>query len=175
MPYIGLIVMVVWVGALIDVICADEHRVRNLPKTLWLIIVITLPMVGSVLWLLVGRPEGRDMDATGLVAFSRAGVPRVRPAGSAGRAAFRIGRGVPATVPGASRAAAARREGTRAAAHRGRRRQRRVTSAVIYCETGDFRWPRSGVADGWQTEPKRSSVFVHHRIEHVPREQPVVA
>lgn len=58
MPYIGLIVMVVWVGALIDVICADEHRVRNLPKTLWLIIVIMLPMVGSVLWLLIGRPDG---------------------------------------------------------------------------------------------------------------------
>ncbi|MFZ2526623.1 MAG: PLD nuclease N-terminal domain-containing protein [Rhodococcus sp. (in: high G+C Gram-positive bacteria)] len=72
MPYIGLIVMVVWVGALIDVICADEHRVRNLPKTLWLIIVITLPMVGSVLWLLVGRPEGEIWTRPG---WSRSPAP----------------------------------------------------------------------------------------------------
>lgn len=48
--------MVVWIGALIDVICCDEHRVRHLPKPLWLLTVLLVPLIGSVLWLLIGRP-----------------------------------------------------------------------------------------------------------------------
>lgn len=57
MPYLGLLVMVVWVLCLIDVIRADEHQVRHLPKMLWLMIVIILPLVGSMLWVLLGRPD----------------------------------------------------------------------------------------------------------------------
>ncbi|WP_372491715.1 PLD nuclease N-terminal domain-containing protein [Gordonia zhenghanii] len=49
---------VVWVAALIDVIVAEEYRVRHLPKIAWVLIVILLPLVGSIIWLLVGRPEG---------------------------------------------------------------------------------------------------------------------
>ncbi|MCF8589047.1 PLD nuclease N-terminal domain-containing protein [Gordonia sp. HY366] len=58
MPYFGLIVLVVWVAALIDVIVAEEYRVRHLPKVVWVLIVILLPLVGSIIWFLVGRPEG---------------------------------------------------------------------------------------------------------------------
>ncbi|MCF8609084.1 PLD nuclease N-terminal domain-containing protein [Gordonia sp. HY285] len=58
MPYFGLIVLVVWVAALIDVIVAEEYRVRHLPKVAWVLIVILLPLVGSIIWFLVGRPEG---------------------------------------------------------------------------------------------------------------------
>jgi uncharacterized membrane protein len=71
MPYLGLIVLIVWVGCLVDVICAEESRVRHLPKTVWLVIVILLPLVGSVVWLVVGRPQGgrwsgsRPSSATG--------------------------------------------------------------------------------------------------------------
>ncbi|MBM7460082.1 PLD nuclease N-terminal domain-containing protein [Rhodococcus coprophilus] len=64
MPYFGLIVMIVWVACLVDVIRADEHEVRNLPKPLWLMVVILLPLVGSVLWLLVGRPDGVGWSRT---------------------------------------------------------------------------------------------------------------
>ncbi|MCQ4121560.1 PLDc N-terminal domain-containing protein [Rhodococcus tibetensis] len=79
MPYLGLIVLIVWVGCLIDVICAEEYRVRHLPKTLWLIIVILLPLIGSVLWLLVGRPHGgswagpRQPAASGFPEYDRPG------------------------------------------------------------------------------------------------------
>ncbi|MFD3812041.1 PLDc N-terminal domain-containing protein [Rhodococcus sp. NPDC058639] len=69
MPYFGLIVMIVWVACLVDVIRADEHEVRNLPKPLWLMVVILLPMVGSVLWLLVGRPDGVGWSQTPASAF----------------------------------------------------------------------------------------------------------
>ncbi|MEU5842017.1 PLDc N-terminal domain-containing protein [Rhodococcus sp. NPDC047139] len=49
---------VLWVGCLVDVICSDEHRVRHLPKLLWLMIVLLLPLIGSLLWLVLGRPQG---------------------------------------------------------------------------------------------------------------------
>ncbi|MFT3660915.1 MAG: PLD nuclease N-terminal domain-containing protein [Gordonia sp. (in: high G+C Gram-positive bacteria)] len=57
MPYLGLIVLLVWIVALIDLITADEHRVRHLPKLVWLLIVIIIPLAGSIIWFLVGRPE----------------------------------------------------------------------------------------------------------------------
>lgn len=58
MPFIGLIVFAMWVVALIDVILADEYRVRQLPKIAWVFIVVLLPLVGSVIWFAIGRPEG---------------------------------------------------------------------------------------------------------------------
>lgn len=86
MPYFGLIVMIVWVGCLIDVICADEHRVRNLPKTVWLIIVIILPMVGSLLWLLIGRPDGGVWIHRGSSRSTTSGFPEYdRPGRQAGQ------------------------------------------------------------------------------------------
>lgn len=78
MPYLGLIVMVLWVGCLVDVICAQEHQVRHLPKTVWLLVVILLPLVGSVLWLFVGRPDAavggrRSVSLSGFPEYDRPG------------------------------------------------------------------------------------------------------
>ncbi|KQU29507.1 MULTISPECIES: PLDc N-terminal domain-containing protein [unclassified Rhodococcus (in: high G+C Gram-positive bacteria)] len=58
MPYLGLLVMVLWVFCLIDVITADESGVRHVPKMVWLLVVLFLPLLGSLLWLGVGRPIG---------------------------------------------------------------------------------------------------------------------
>lgn len=58
MPYFGAIVMLLWVAALVDVIVADEYRVRHLPKFGWLVIVILIPLAGSLIWFLLGRPVG---------------------------------------------------------------------------------------------------------------------
>ncbi|QCQ91950.1 PLDc N-terminal domain-containing protein [Rhodococcus sp. SGAir0479] len=63
MPYLGLIVMVLWVFCLVDVIVADEYAVRNIPKVAWVVVVLLLPLVGSVLWLVVGRPESGSAPA----------------------------------------------------------------------------------------------------------------
>lgn len=43
------------VGVLIDIIILDASKVRFLGKGLWIILVILLPLVGSVLWLALGR------------------------------------------------------------------------------------------------------------------------
>lgn len=54
---LGLIVLGLWVFCLIDVITTDEYACRNLGKTVWLLLVLFLPFIGSVAWLVAGRPE----------------------------------------------------------------------------------------------------------------------
>ena len=56
MPYLGLLIMLLWVFCLIDVITADEGGIRHLPKMVWLLLVVFVPLAGSVVWLLAGRP-----------------------------------------------------------------------------------------------------------------------
>jgi hypothetical protein len=55
---LALVLLVLWVYCVIDVITTDESRMRNLPKLTWLLIVLILPDIGSVLWLIGGRPQG---------------------------------------------------------------------------------------------------------------------
>jgi len=53
-----LLVVALWIFCLVDVIVSKEDECRNLPKLLWLLIVLMVPDVGSVLWLIAGRPRG---------------------------------------------------------------------------------------------------------------------
>lgn len=61
MPFAGglfaLAALALWVYCIVDVISTDDSQVRNLPKLLWLILVIFLPTVGSIAWLILGRPQ----------------------------------------------------------------------------------------------------------------------
>ena len=54
----GLFVFCLWVFSLVDVISSDEGAIRHLPKLWWLLIVLFFPLVGSVAWLVAGRPAG---------------------------------------------------------------------------------------------------------------------
>jgi hypothetical protein len=54
---VGLAVLLFWFWALLDCIATDSAMIRNLPKVMWILIVLFLPLVGSFLWLLLGRPE----------------------------------------------------------------------------------------------------------------------
>ena len=53
----GLLLLALWVFCIVDVITSNEWEVRNLPKTAWLLIVLLLPDVGSIIWLIAGRPQ----------------------------------------------------------------------------------------------------------------------
>jgi hypothetical protein len=53
---VGLLLLALWLYAIVDVIRTDEVLVRSLPKMLWLLIVLFIPTLGSLLWLLLGRP-----------------------------------------------------------------------------------------------------------------------
>jgi len=54
---VGLVLLGLWLFAIFDVISTDAALCRNLPKFFWLMIVIMLPDIGSIAWLLLGRPE----------------------------------------------------------------------------------------------------------------------
>jgi len=61
MPFIfSLLVIALMIGALIDIITRDDSRVRFLPKMVWIIIVILLPLIGSILWFALGREPGES-------------------------------------------------------------------------------------------------------------------
>lgn len=56
MPYFGLIVLVVMIAALVDIIGSEESGIRGLPRWGWLLLVIVLPLAGSIVWFIMGRP-----------------------------------------------------------------------------------------------------------------------
>ena len=71
MPFLfSLLVIALMVGALVDIIRREDAQVRFLPKMAWIVIVILLPLIGSLLWFAIGRE------------YSEAGlrIPRMRPA-----------------------------------------------------------------------------------------------
>ena len=55
---VALSLLVLWIFCILDVISTEDVLCRNLPKYVWLLIVIILPDVGSIAWLLLGRPVG---------------------------------------------------------------------------------------------------------------------
>ena len=57
---LGVVAFALCVYCLVDVIGSPEHRVRNLPKLAWLLLVLLFPLVGSIAWLAAGRPEGKE-------------------------------------------------------------------------------------------------------------------
>lgn len=61
MPFLfTLITIALMVFALVDIIRRDDSQVRFMPKFVWLLLVVLLPLLGSVLWFALGReyPEG---------------------------------------------------------------------------------------------------------------------
>ena len=58
MPYMGVIVLIMMIAALVDIISSDEAMVRGLPRWGWLLLVVVLPLIGSLVWFVAGRPVG---------------------------------------------------------------------------------------------------------------------
>ena len=53
---IPVLLAALWIYCIFDVIATDDVLIRNLPKGVWLLIVIFLPDIGSLAWLVLGRP-----------------------------------------------------------------------------------------------------------------------
>lgn len=53
----SIVVLALWIFCLVDVITTVDGTTRNLPKMGWILIVLLLPLIGSILWLVAGRPE----------------------------------------------------------------------------------------------------------------------
>src|SRR4051812_10888807 len=59
---VGLALLGLWLYCILDVITCDDSRVRNLPKLTWVFIVILLFDIGSIAWLIAGRPQGPQVS-----------------------------------------------------------------------------------------------------------------
>ena len=65
------------VYCVLNIITTPEGQVRNLPKLLWLVLVLLFPLVGGVAWLVAGRPQGpaRSRLNGGLPYKGNTGIP----------------------------------------------------------------------------------------------------
>ncbi len=63
-----LVILAVWVYTIIDVILADPRRVRGLPKALWIVVAVLLPVIATVLWFTIGKDRSKPQSANRQVA-----------------------------------------------------------------------------------------------------------
>ncbi|MDO4898197.1 MAG: PLD nuclease N-terminal domain-containing protein [Rothia sp. (in: high G+C Gram-positive bacteria)] len=61
----GALLLAVWIYAVLDAAQADSNRVRTLPKGLWILITLLFPLLGSVLWFWLGRPNKSSYGSFG--------------------------------------------------------------------------------------------------------------
>ena len=54
---IPLVLTGLLVFAVVDILVIDGGRVRGLPKYAWIGVVVLLPLIGPLLWFLVGREQ----------------------------------------------------------------------------------------------------------------------
>ena len=52
---VPLIVLALDVFAIVDVILIEQRRVRAVPKFVWIILILLVPVVGAILWFFTGR------------------------------------------------------------------------------------------------------------------------
>jgi hypothetical protein len=45
----------VTIYAVIDCVRSDDDEIRGLPKPLWLLLIVAVPLFGGMLWILFGR------------------------------------------------------------------------------------------------------------------------
>jgi hypothetical protein len=51
----SIAVFTIVLGAIIDIITRPDWQVKHLPKMVWIILVILLPLIGSIAWFVAGR------------------------------------------------------------------------------------------------------------------------
>jgi hypothetical protein len=60
---VGLIVIALSIYAAIDSLMTDKRRTRGLPKALWVLVILLLPVIGAVLWFTLGKDRGKGYSA----------------------------------------------------------------------------------------------------------------
>jgi hypothetical protein len=73
---VSLALLSFWFWALVDVITTDASACRNLPKAMWVVIVLLIPGIGALVWVMIGRPprEPRAHSADSSVSRRPRGV-----------------------------------------------------------------------------------------------------
>ena len=76
--FVGPLIFVLWVFCFIQAVTSRADEVRHLPKVAWILLVLFFPLIGSVAWLvagrpLVARPRPHQRSATGFPEYDRPG------------------------------------------------------------------------------------------------------
>ncbi|WP_104163051.1 PLD nuclease N-terminal domain-containing protein [Cryobacterium sp. N22] len=79
----SVVLLVLVVAALVDIITRQDGQVKHLPKVLWVLLVIFLPVIGSLLWFAIGReyPVRAERPSVGVPHRNAAwsGAPAMQP------------------------------------------------------------------------------------------------
>jgi len=54
---VALVLLAFWIYCIFDVIGTDASVCRNLPKGVWIMLVLFLADIGAIAWLIMGRPQ----------------------------------------------------------------------------------------------------------------------
>ncbi|MEP6482583.1 MAG: PLDc N-terminal domain-containing protein [Rhodoglobus sp.] len=52
---LSVITLALMIFALVEVITSENWQIQHLPKVLWILLIIILPLIGSVIWIIVGK------------------------------------------------------------------------------------------------------------------------
>lgn len=63
--FLAAVALAFWVYTIIDCVRTEAFRVRGLPKPVWVLVVIVLPLIGGLLWFIIGRGRNRPATAGG--------------------------------------------------------------------------------------------------------------
>ncbi|MFT4010415.1 MAG: PLD nuclease N-terminal domain-containing protein [Nocardioidaceae bacterium] len=72
--FLGVVSLALCIYCVIEAIMTDTALVRNLPKAVWILLILFFPLVGSIAWLVAGRPATRtDPPASAFPEYDRPG------------------------------------------------------------------------------------------------------
>jgi hypothetical protein len=80
----ALIELALIIYCLIDCIQTPADEVRNLPKVVWILLILLIPIIGPIVWLAAGRPQRGPRRQVPWPSTQTAGFPeyeRPRPTG----------------------------------------------------------------------------------------------
>lgn len=75
----SLLTVVLMVLALVDVVRQPDNVVRNLPKIVWILLIVFIPLIGVTIWFLLGH-EWKRGEGGSFIPGGRAPRQRRRPA-----------------------------------------------------------------------------------------------
>lgn len=47
----------IMIYAIVDVAISPTARVRSIPKPAWFVVIVLFPLIGAILWFILGRPR----------------------------------------------------------------------------------------------------------------------
>ncbi|KJC62937.1 PLD nuclease N-terminal domain-containing protein [Agreia bicolorata] len=65
MPVMTVVLFALMIGALVDIILRRDDQVKHLPKIVWVLLVVFLPLIGSILWFVIGREYSQPVNLGG--------------------------------------------------------------------------------------------------------------